>query len=86
MLERAWLLSYRSNFRRDEEIEVALRMATYGGAAVVGAAGYGVEAGCRADFVVVDGETLAEAVINRAPRAYVVKAGRVVAADGQCLA
>jgi len=32
MLERAWILCYRSGFRKDEEIETALRMTTFGGA------------------------------------------------------
>lgn len=85
MLERAWILSYRSNFRTDGEIALTLAMVTSGGAAVVGAADYGLAVGCRADFVVVDGETPAEAVMNRAPRASVVKSGRVVAVDGACV-
>ncbi len=85
MLERAWILSYRSNFRRDDEIAWTLAMATTGGADVLGLAGYGLEVGCRADLVVVEGETVAEAVITRAPRALVVKHGRLVAREGRCL-
>jgi len=82
MLERAWLLSYRSNFKRDEDLELPLKMATFGGAELVGAEQYGLSPGCRADFVVIEGETLAEAVMNRAPRKYVVKHGQVVARNG----
>ncbi|MEO6458502.1 MAG: amidohydrolase family protein [Chloroflexia bacterium] len=85
MLERAWILGYRSNFRRDEEVEVALQMVTYGGADVLGARDYGLGVGCRADCVVLDGETLTEAVMNRAPRTCVFKGGRIVAKDGRCL-
>jgi cytosine/adenosine deaminase-related metal-dependent hydrolase len=85
MLERAWLLSYRSNFRRDEEVEVALRMCTYGGAGVLRADRYGLEPGCRADLVVVDGETPTMAVMDRRPRALVLKGGRLVARQGQVL-
>lgn len=85
MLERAMLLGYRSNYRLDPDIEMALDMTTFGGAAVMGAEGYGLEVGCRADFVVVPGENLAEAVVGRPPRTLVVKAGVVVARDGICL-
>jgi cytosine/adenosine deaminase-related metal-dependent hydrolase len=85
MLERAMLLAYRSNFRSDPDIETVLDMTTLGGAAVLGAEGYGLEVGCRADFVVVPGENLAEAVVNRPPRSLVVKGGVVVARDGICL-
>jgi cytosine/adenosine deaminase-related metal-dependent hydrolase len=82
MLERAMLIGYRSNFRRDDELELALEIATKGGAAVMAAADYGLAPGCRADLVVVPGETLAEAVVSRRPRALVIKAGRIVARDG----
>lgn len=82
MLERAFLLAYRSNFRKDADLETVLRMATEGGAAVMGAEGYGLDSGCRADLVLVDAETLAEAVVTHAPRRLVVKAGRVVVERG----
>ena len=85
MLERAMLLSYRSNFRLDQEIESALDMATFGGATVMGVEPYGLEVGNQADFFIVPGETLAEAVVNRPPRTLVIKGGVVVARDGTCL-
>jgi cytosine/adenosine deaminase-related metal-dependent hydrolase len=85
MLERAMLLGYRSNYRLDPDLETALDLTTFGGAAVMGAGGYGLEVGCRADFVVVPGETLAEAVVSRPPRSLVVKEGEVIARDGTCL-
>lgn len=79
MLERAMLLGLRNNFRRDDELELALDACTRGGARMMGVEEYGVEPGCRADFVLVNGETLAEAVVSRPPRRLVVKGGRVVA-------
>jgi cytosine/adenosine deaminase-related metal-dependent hydrolase len=82
MLERAMLLCYRSAFRRDEDIHLALEMVTAGGAAVMGVPGYGLEIDCQADFVVVDGDAPAEAVVNRPRRSLVVKGGRIVARDG----
>ena len=85
MLERIWILSYRSNLKRDEAIAAVFKMATFNGATVIGTERYGLTIGCRADLVIMEGETLTEAVMNRAPRKCVVKNGRVVAAEGQCL-
>ena len=85
MLERAMLVGLRNNLRRDDEIALALDTCTRGGAAVMALEGYGVAEGCRADLVLVPGETLAEAVVTRSPKRRTIKAGRVVARDGRCL-
>lgn len=85
MLLRVFLIAYRNNFRRDDEIEEVLDIATYGGARVIGDDAYGLTPGCAADFVLVDGETQVEAVIERPARWLVVKNGRVVAREGVCL-
>lgn len=85
MLERAFLLAYRSGFRDDPSIEVALRMATYGGAAIMGAADYGLAVGKAADLVLVEAETAAEAVAFHPPRRLVLKRGLIVARDGRSL-
>jgi cytosine deaminase len=82
MLERAMHLAYRSTFRRDEEIEMALEAATYGGARALGLQAYGLEPGARADIVAVDASTPAEAVVTHPVRDLVIKAGRVVARQG----
>lgn len=86
MLDRVKFLGYRCGFRKDEEVEFLLSMATHGGAKVMGDTAYGLAVGCRADLVVVPGDTPAEAVINLPPRTYVFKAGQLVAAAGKCLA
>ncbi len=85
MLLRAFIIAYRNNLRRDDEIEMVLDLATYGGAQVMGDAAYGLTVGSRADLVVVGGETHVEAVIERPQRWLVVKGGRVVAREGACL-
>ena len=85
MLERAMLLGLRNNFRRDEDVEHALRVCTHGGASVMGLDGYGLAEGARADLVLVDAEAVAEAVAAHPPRRLVVRHGRVVARDGRAL-
>ncbi|MFN8491295.1 MAG: amidohydrolase family protein [Caldilineaceae bacterium] len=85
MLDRVKMLGYRTGLRRDEEVELLLDIATYGGAKVMSAADYGLAVGCRADLVVVPGDTPTEAVVNLSPRPFVFKAGRLVARDGNCL-
>lgn len=82
MLERAMFVGLRNNLRRDDEVELALDICTHGGAAVMGIDGYGLTSGCAADAVLVEGETLAEAVVLRAARKLVLKGGRVTARDG----
>ncbi|MDF1584803.1 amidohydrolase family protein [Marinimicrococcus flavescens] len=85
MLERAMLLGLRNNLRRDDELELALEVCTAGGARVMALEDYGLEPGCRADLVLLEGETVAEAVVSRAPRRLVIKGGRIVARDGRAL-
>ena len=85
MLERAMLLAWRNGFRTDELLHATLDVVTRGGARVLGLEGYGLDVGCRADFVVVPGETLAELVVARPTRAWVISGGRVVARDGECI-
>ena len=82
---KAMAVGQRNGFRRDDELELALEICTYGGAAIIGDEGYGLEIGCRADCVLVEGETLAEAVVTRAPRKLVLKGGDVTARDGKCV-
>ena len=80
MLERAMHVAYRSTFRRDDDIELALQAATYGGAAVLGIDHYGLIEGAPADLVVVPVPGAAEAVVTRPPRTLVLKRGQAVGA------
>jgi cytosine/creatinine deaminase len=85
MLLRTFLVAYRNNLRRDDEIEMVLDAATHGGARVLGDDRYGLAPGRTADFVLLDGETHVSAVIDRPPHRLVVKNGEIVARDGVCL-
>ncbi|GAB2894940.1 amidohydrolase family protein [Paraburkholderia jirisanensis] len=82
MLERAMLIGMRNDFRRDDELEVALDCVTHGAARGCGFADYGLLPGMRADLVLVDARTPAEAVVARPVRKLVVSAGKIVARDG----
>jgi cytosine deaminase len=48
-------------------------------ARILGLQGYGLEPGCRADFVLLQGRSLVEALRLRAQRLVVVRAGEVIA-------
>lgn len=85
MLERAMLFGLRNNFRTDADLEHALWVCSYGGAKATGIAGYGLEVGCGGDLVLVEGEALAQAVVEHPRRKLTVKRGRVVARDGAAL-
>ena len=82
MLERAMLIGYRGNYRRDEELAFTLDLVTTNAAKVLGLEDYGLRVGGPADLVVVEADTVAEAVATRPGRKMVIKAGRVVARDG----
>jgi cytosine/adenosine deaminase-related metal-dependent hydrolase len=82
MLERATLLGLRNNLRRDDELPIALAACTTNGAAALGLTDYGLAVGCHADFVLVDAETLAEAIAQHPPGRTVIRRGRIVATNG----
>lgn len=85
MLQRAMLLAWRSGFRTDDDLAVAFDCASVAGATVLGLERYGLNPGDRADLVTVAAETRAEAVAQHPRRGVVLKAGRLVARDGQLL-
>ena len=85
MLDRIKMLAYRLRYKRDDEIEMLLNLATNVGAGVLGDQDYGFEVGRQADFVVLPGTNLKELVIDQPKRTYVFKHGVLVAADGECL-
>ncbi|HGL4258479.1 amidohydrolase family protein [Burkholderia dolosa] len=82
MLERAMLIGMRNDFRRDDALELALDCVTHGAALGCGFADYGLEPGSRADVVLVDAATHAEAVVARPVRTLVVSSGKIVARNG----
>ena len=88
MLDRTWQLAFVNGFRRDDHIELALAVATMGGASIMnrssprvaGVGGRpGVAVGDRADLLLVDGETPTSAVMDRGSDRTVLHDGRIVA-------
>jgi cytosine/adenosine deaminase-related metal-dependent hydrolase len=88
MLDRTWQLAFVNGFRRDDHVELALAVATMGGASIMDhssprVAGVGdrpgVAVGDRADLLLVDGETPTSAVMDRGSDRTVLHNGRVVA-------
>ena len=85
MLERAMLIGYGSGFLTDQELGVALDLATHSAARALGLDDYGVHVGAQADLVVVGARNVAEAIVARPVRSHVFKAGRLVARAGKFL-
>lgn len=82
MLDRAKVIGMKNGLRQDHELEDVLNIVSQGGADLMRLEGYGLKEGCRADFTLLTGETLAHAVVDVGPRPLVVKGGRVVARQG----
>ncbi|MBP1886500.1 amidohydrolase family protein [Sinorhizobium mexicanum] len=85
MLERALFIGLRNNFRNDSDVEYALHVCTQGGADVLKLESYGLHEGAHADLVLIDAETIPEAVAARPKRKLVLKRGQPIARDGQAL-
>ncbi|MGW9113421.1 amidohydrolase family protein [Microbacterium sp. NPDC055683] len=87
MLDRTWQMSFTNGFRRDVDIEHCVAVATMGGRSVIGTAPRlagiddrpGLAVGDRADLVLVAGDTVAAAVMDRSPDRTVLHRGGVVA-------
>lgn len=85
MLERAMLIGWRNDLRRDVDVALALKTVTDNAALACGFVDYGLAQGCRADVVLVQGQSLAEVVVARPVRQCVISGGVVVARQGHWL-
>lgn len=79
MLEVALITAHAAHMSLPLEVETVFAMATTNAARVLRIADYAVEVGHRADFVLLDAPTPAEAIRLQAPRRLVIRHGRVVA-------
>jgi cytosine/adenosine deaminase-related metal-dependent hydrolase len=94
MLDRTWQLAFTNRFRADELIEHCAAVATIGGASVIDPAAErlgsvadrpGLAVGDPAELVLLEGDTVAAAVMDKLPGRTVIHRGTVVA-DGLQLA
>ncbi|WP_340109987.1 amidohydrolase family protein [Pikeienuella sp. HZG-20] len=82
MLRRAMILGYRSGFKTDEELLMALDVVTAGGAAALGLEDYGIRVGAAADFTTLNARHGPEAVVAVPQGRDVYRKGRLVARNG----
>lgn len=80
MLQRANLIGYRSGFYTDNELLIALDMATNAGASVIGKRDYGLHPGNEATFLVIDAPNGPAAVAGLPAKRTLVRRGEWCAA------
>jgi cytosine/adenosine deaminase-related metal-dependent hydrolase len=83
MLERAMLVGYRQGLLADDDLALALDLATGAAARVLGRAENAIAIGAAADLFAVPARSIAEAVAAHPSRTLVMKGGRVLARDGR---
>ncbi|HET7929967.1 MAG TPA: amidohydrolase family protein [Rhodanobacteraceae bacterium] len=77
MLQRAMLIGYRSGFYTDDDLLVALDMATNAAAAAIGQSDYGLSVGNEATFIVMDAPNGAAAVAGVPGERLLVRRGEI---------
>ncbi|RVU28755.1 cytosine deaminase [Streptomyces antnestii] len=85
MLHRVHLLAEAQGARLDEELADSFRVAADDGARLLGLPHLDLSPGSPADFFLVRGECLPQVVVDLPARDVVVRAGRVVARNGELL-
>lgn len=85
MIERAQLIAMRNGFRRDEDLELALKICTENGAKLLQLEGYGISEDNSADFLLVRADNIAECVAAGPRERQVFKAGVLIAENGKYL-
>jgi cytosine/creatinine deaminase len=82
MLDRAAIIAERHALFTDGALEDAFALATSEADKAMGAPRRELRAGAVADLVVVPAPSIADAVVDRAPRSLVLRAGRIAAERG----
>jgi cytosine deaminase len=83
MLERAMLLAYRLDWSKDEMLGAALASVTENGAKALALRDYGIAVGHPANLVLIDAETVGDAVVRRPAERIVIARGKIVAKEGK---
>jgi cytosine deaminase len=85
LLERAAIIGWKADFRRDDQIETAFDLISAAGARALGVADYGIAVGGAATLFTIPASGVPEAVAAHPPRKLVLFDGRIVARDGAVL-
>ena len=78
-LQVALIFCHAAQLSVPSEIDAALSAIRHTAARVMGVRGYGLEPGCTADLVVLDSDSMHEALRLQAARSWVIRRGSVVA-------
>ena len=79
LLERAAIIGWKGDFRRDDQVEVAFDLVSAAGAQALEIPDYGVRVGGAANLFSIAASCVAEAVAAHAPRKLVLFDGKIVA-------
>ena len=85
MLDRAAVIAQRQGLVSDADLNLAFAATTQGSDEALGDPQRGLRVGAVADLVALRADGVADAVVDRPPRAFVFRGGRIVARDGVCL-
>ena len=85
MLERAYLLAFRFDWSKDEQLGQAFACATSAGATALHLADYGIAVGRPANFLYLPAENIGDALGRRPVERTIVSRGRLVAQNGRFL-
>ena len=96
LLRRTWQLAFTNGFRRDEDIEGCLDIASRGGAQLMAGARpdgsaltedarFGLAVGAPADFVLLEADTVTSAIMDCPSDRDVFRSGELIASGGQLL-
>jgi len=86
LLERAAMIGWKADFRRDNQVEVAFDLVSAAGARALGIVDYGIAVGGAANLFTIAASCVAEAVAAHPSRKLVLFDGKIVARDGAFLA
>jgi len=86
LLERAAMIGWKADFRRDNQVEVAFDLISAAGARALGIGDYGIAVGGAANLFTITASCVAEAVAAHPSRKLVLFDGKIVARDGAFLA
>jgi len=81
LLERAAIIGWKCDFRRDDQVETAFDLVSAAGAQALGIADYGIAVGSSATLFTIPASGVPEAVAAHPPRKLVLFDGRIVARD-----